>query len=140
MPEAILSDDASRGPEAARNSLILTVIGLRVGKKPRRTRPQLEKRIDQTSYLTGKRRGAILKEEAWFQGNRVVKYSLAYINPRISSADNGRILGYDNTHGQHHHHYRGRTELIPFSSYHALVNRFEREVREIWRREDEEED
>jgi hypothetical protein len=140
MPEAILSDDASRSPEAVRNLFILTVIGLHLSKRPRRTRPRLEKRIDQTSYLTGKRRGAILKEEVWFQGNRVVKHCLAYINPRISSADNGRILGYDNTHGQHHRHYRGRTEPVLFSSYHALVNRFESEVRRIWRREDEEED
>jgi hypothetical protein len=99
----------------------------------------LEKRIDQTSYLTGKRRGAILKEEVWFQAGRVVKYSLAYINPRLSAVDNGRILGYDNAHGQHHRHYRGRSQLIQFSSYRALVRRFEDEVRELWRREDEEE-
>jgi len=102
-----------------------------MGKRARGTRSRFEKRIDQTSYLTGKRRGAILEEEVWFQGNRVVKYSLAYINPRISSADNGRILGYDNTHGRHHRHYRGQTELVAFSSYQALVSRFEKEVREI---------
>ena len=109
-------------------------------KGPRTKRSQLDKRIDQTSYLAGKRRGAILKEEVWYQGDRVVKYSLAYINPRISSADNGRILGYDNTHGQHHRHYRGRTEPVAFSSYQAVVKRFEAEVRELWRREDEEQD
>ena len=68
-----------------------------MARKRRRARPQLEKRIDQTSYLTGNRRGAVLKEEVWFQGERVVKYSLAYINPRIFGADNGRILGYDPT-------------------------------------------
>lgn len=109
-----------------------------MGKKRHRARSQLEKRIDQTSYLTGKRRGAVLKEEVWFQGEKVVKYSLAYINPRIFGAGNGRILGYDNTHDQHHRHYRGRTERIPFSSYQALVSRFEAEVKELWRREDEE--
>ena len=107
--------------------------------KRRRIRPQLEKRIDQTSYLTGSRRGAVLKEEVWFQGEKVVKYSLAYVNPRIFGADNGRILGYDNTHDQHHRHYRGRTEPIQFSGYQALVSRFEAEVKELWRREDEEE-
>jgi Family of unknown function (DUF6516) len=110
-----------------------------VSKRPRKARSPLDKRIDLTSYLAGKRRGAILKEEVWFQGTRLAKYSLAYINPRISSVDNGRILGYDNTHGQHHRHYRGRIESVAFTSYQALVDTFEAEVRELRRHENEEE-
>jgi hypothetical protein len=35
---------------------------------------KVEKRVDNTSYLTGKRRGAVLKEEVWYQGSEVVKY------------------------------------------------------------------
>ena len=35
------------------------------------------------SHLTGKRRGAIVKEEVVQRGPEVMKYSLAYINPRI---------------------------------------------------------
>lgn len=99
--------------------------------------PKPEKRIDQTSYLTGKRRGAVLKEEVWFQGERVVKYSLAYVNPLRCRVDNGRVLGYDNSHNRHHRHYMGETQAIDFLSYESLVNRFEEEVRELWRREDE---
>jgi Family of unknown function (DUF6516) len=110
-----------------------------VSKRPRKECSRLDKRTDQTSYLAGKRRGAILKEEVWFEGNRVAKYSLAYINPRISSVDNGRALRYDNAHGQHHRHYFERTESVRFASYQALVSKFEEEVRELWRREDEEE-
>ncbi len=101
--------------------------------------PRPEKRVAQTSYLTGKRRGAILKEEVWFQGDRVVKYSLAYVNPLVCVVDNGRVLGYDNSHNRHHRHYLGETQTIEFSSYELLVDRFEREVRELWRREDEQE-
>jgi hypothetical protein len=37
------------------------------------------------------------------QGN-MVNYSLAYIDPTICSKDNGRVLGYDNSHGHHHRH------------------------------------
>ena len=100
---------------------------------------KLEKRIDHTSYLAGKRRGAILKEEVWFQGDKVVKYSLAYINPFICAVDNGRVLGYDNSHKGHHRHYMGETQAIEFSSYELLVDRFEDEVKDLWRREDEQE-
>lgn len=41
------------------------------------------------------RRGAILKEEVRHDRDwQVVKYSLAYINPAVFGADNGRVLGY----------------------------------------------
>jgi Family of unknown function (DUF6516) len=96
-----------------------------------------EKKIDQTHHLTGKRRGAILKEEVWYDGNIVVKYSLAYVNPRVCGVDNGRVLGFDNSHGFDHRHYMGEMEKIEFSGYAAVVNRFEEELREIWGAEDE---
>jgi hypothetical protein len=103
------------------------------GKKPAKA----EKRIDQTHHLTGKRRGAILKEEVWYDGGIVVKYSLAYVNPRVCGADNGRVLGFDNSHGFDHRHYLGELEEIEFSGYAAVVNRFAAELKEIWRAEDE---
>ena len=109
-----------------------------VKKKPKK-RPRREKRIDQTLYLSGKRRGALLKEEVWFEGDRVVKYSLAYINPAICKADNGRVLGYDNAHDRHHRHFRGAVadfDFESFESYEALVTRFERELYDLWRAED----
>ncbi len=95
--------------------------------------------MDQSCYLTGPRRGAVLKEEVWYIGDKVVKYSLAYINPRICAVDNGRVLGYDNSHNQHHRHYMGKSEVIEFSNYESLAEQFEDEVRDLWRREDEEE-
>ena len=115
--------------------LRLEAVGRRTGKGKLRR----EKRIDQTSYLTGARFGSVLKYEAWFEGGKVVKYSLAYVNPLISSVDNGRILGYDNAHGHHHRHFKGTVKEVNFEDYDALVSRFEEELRELWRIEDGEE-
>jgi Family of unknown function (DUF6516) len=112
-----------------------------VDKKKRRARKaeqKTEKRVDETSYLTGKRRGACLREEVWYEGREVVKYSLAYINHRRCPLDNGRVLGYDNNHGRHHRHYMGDVEEVDFRGYEQLVNRFQSEVYELWRVEDEE--
>jgi hypothetical protein len=95
-----------------------------------------EKRIDQTHHPTGKRHGAILKEEVWYDGNIVVKYSLAYVDPRVG-VDNGRILGFDNGHGFAHRHYKGEMEKLEFPGYAAVARRFEEELREIWKAEDE---
>lgn len=99
-----------------------------------------EKRIDQTLHLSGERKGAVLKEEVWYEGGCVVKYSLAYINARICAADHGRVLGFDNTHEYHHRHFMGRVEKIEFHGYEALVARFERELHALWRVEDGDED
>lgn len=66
-----------------------------------------------------------------------MKYSLAYVNPRICGVDHGRVLGYDNSHGQHHRHFRGTTEPVEFDSYESLFARFHAEVIELWRKEDE---
>jgi|SRR5580700_8762656 hypothetical protein len=101
--------------------------------KPRRW----EKRVDETLYLSGRRPGAVLKEEVWFEGEKLVKYSLGYINSDVCSTDHGRVLGYDNAHGVHHRHFRGKVETFEFTSYEALVKRFEHEVQELWRIEDE---
>jgi hypothetical protein len=112
-------------------------VGAQKARKSFTRSPKAEKRVDETSFLTGKRRGAVLKEEVWYQGRAVVKYSLAYINPRICSADNGRVLGYDNSHDYDHRHFMGEVEEIDFPGYEALVDRFQKEVEELWRAEDE---
>jgi len=70
-------------------------------------------------------------------GIEVVKYSLAYINPRVCAVDNGRVLGYDNSHGRHHRHHMGQVSSVKFPGYEGLVQRFRQEVNELWRREDE---
>ena len=67
-----------------------------------------------------------------------MKYSLAYMNRSVCAVDDGRVLGYDNTHGVHHRHFMGEVQKVEFEGYSALVFRFEREVHELWRSEDEE--
>lgn len=84
------------------------------------------------------RKGAILKEEVWQdKKGRVVKYSLAYINPRICAVDHGRVLGYDNSHDHHHRHFMGKVEPVHFEDYESLAIRFREEVHALWRKEDE---
>jgi hypothetical protein len=102
-------------------------------------RSLVQKVVDDTIYLKRPRRGAVLKEEVWQdQNGNVVKYSLAYINPAICGTDNGRVLGYDNSHDHHHRHFMGAQGLIEYAGYEALAKLFYREVRELWRIEDEE--
>lgn len=80
----------------------------------------------------------MLKEEIWQSADgKVVKYSIAYINPRICRVDNGRVLGYDNSHDCHHRHFMGSMEPVEFESYSALSARFQKEVRILWKKEDE---
>jgi hypothetical protein len=106
-----------------------------VGKRPKGPVPVTS--TVNIGHLTGKRRGAIVKEEIAQRGAEVLKYSLAYINPRICGSDNGRVLGYDNSHGHHHRHFMGQIKSVDFHGYEALVDRFQEEVEELWRNEDE---
>jgi hypothetical protein len=87
--------------------------------------------------LKGRRKGATLKEQVWFEDGQIVGYSLAYINLKECPVDNGRVLGYDNSHAYHHRHFMGRAGPIEFTTYSELLERFIREVRELWRIEDE---
>lgn len=89
--------------------------------------------------LRGKRRGALLKEQVWFENGKLVAYSLAYLNLKRCRVDNGRVLGYDNSHGFHHRHFMGKVEAFVFTTFDELVDRFIREVHALWRIEDEEE-
>jgi hypothetical protein len=89
--------------------------------------------------LKGTRKGALLKEQIWFQNGKVDAYSLAYINSRRCFVDHGRVLGYDNSHGYHHRHFMGEVEPTEFTTYAAHLERFIDEVHELWRIEDEEE-
>ncbi len=106
-------------------------------RKPRKVAP-LQERVDETFYLSKKRGGGVLKEEVWYEGAVVVKYSLAYINEAICAGDNGRVLGYDNGHGVHHRHFMGNVEKVKFTSYTDLARRFQAEVQQMWRVQGEE--
>ena len=64
----------------------------------------------------------------------VLEYALAYVNPAITTADNGRVLGYDNSHRSHHRHRMGKVEPVEFASFQELRRRFEREWMELARR------
>ena len=57
----------------------------------------------------------------------MVRYNLAYINPLIYPGDNGRVLGYDSTHGEHHRHYKGRSMAVAFENFEQIDRRFQEE-------------
>ena len=75
-------------------------------------------------------RKGIIREEVW-QDSRgvVVKYNLAFINHALCARANGRVLGYDNSHGDHHRHFAGAEEKFTFITYEKLLERFLNEVR-----------
>ena len=60
---------------------------------------------------------------------RLARYSLTYVNFKLCSKDNGRVLGYDNSHGYHHRHYMGKEEPVEFEHYESIAERFEKEWR-----------
>ena len=114
-------------------SLLWYNLVVRPKKQPVRTTMLEEHR------LKGNRKGAVLKEQVWFEDGQVVAYSLAYINLRCCPVDNGRVLGYDNSHDYHHRHFMGKVEEVDFTTYAALAERFIQEVHDLWRVEDEQE-
>lgn len=92
--------------------------------------------VAEVHRLKGKRKGAVLKDEAWWEDGKVVAYNLAYINLRICRVDHGRVLGFDDSHGYHHRHFMGKVEAVEFTSYEAIAERFFKEVHDLWRIED----
>jgi hypothetical protein len=77
--------------------------------------------------------GGVLKERVVrnLPTRGVAQYALAYINPLIFSGDNGRVLGYDNSHGFSHRHFMGQMTRESFPGYEALYDRFDAEWKEI---------
>jgi hypothetical protein len=88
--------------------------------------------VDETTQVRCALGYGVIREEVW-QDSRgeVVKYNLAFINLALCPADNGRVLGYDNSHGHHHRHYAGGEEKFGFVSYEKVLRRFLDEVREL---------
>jgi hypothetical protein len=88
----------------------------------------IRKAADERHYLSKANGGGVLRREVWVDGrDRVVRYNLAYINPFIYPGDNGRVLGYDSAHGQHHRHFRGKITAVRFGSFGEIEARFQRE-------------
>lgn len=86
------------------------------------------KTIDETFTIARKRGNGLLRREVWVdEHGRVVRYNLAYINHAIYSGDNGRVIGYDNAHGQHHRHRLGSVEPVEFVSFEDVEVRFEQD-------------
>lgn len=85
--------------------------------------------------LKPKSGGGLLNYEVWGYKEKgktiATRYALAYINHAICKEDNGRVLGFDNAHNYHHHHYMGKVEAVEFESYEATLDRFQQEWTEI---------
>lgn len=93
---------------------------------------KLTKLIDETQYIPERAGNGVLKiQVSADEKGKVVRYSMSYINYRLCHIDNGRVLGYDNSHGYHHRHYMGKEEPIEFSSYEAVSEQFEKEWRAL---------
>ncbi len=74
----------------------------------------------------------LIREEVWEDATgEVARYNLTFINHFLSRTDNGRVLGYDNSHGYHHRHFKGTIEHVEFAGYEALARRFFGEVEEL---------
>jgi len=88
--------------------------------------------IDEQFIVPYEKGGGIIKFEALEYENKVVKYNMVYINRNLFSNDNGRVMGYDNSHNFHHKHYFGEiSELDDFISYQELVQRFKNDIKEF---------
>ena len=84
--------------------------------------------IDESYTIHRKKGNGLLSRQVWKDGaNKVTRYSLAYINHEIFQGDNGRVLGYDNSHNHHHRHFMGKVESIVFVNFEELEIQFMKE-------------
>lgn len=95
-------------------------------KKEKATSETFIKKIDNTFKFSEKAGNGIVKMQMSVDKHgKLARYSLAYINFRLCHVDNGRVIGYDNSHGYHHRHYFGEEEPIDFISFEAIAEQFE---------------
>jgi hypothetical protein len=84
--------------------------------------------VDERLHLSETKGGGMLRREIWVDGEgNVVRYNLAYVNHLIYAGDNGRVLGYDSAHGNHHRHFKGETVAVNFSGFERIEARFQQE-------------
>jgi hypothetical protein len=101
---------------------------MNMAKKEKRSKHN--KLVDETIILPIKDGNGILRYSlSENKKGQVVRYSFVYINPSFYGKDNGRVLGFDNSHGFHHCHRMGHIEKVVFHSYEEIVSRFEAEWR-----------
>jgi len=88
--------------------------------------------IDEKFIVPTQKGSGVIKFEAWEYENQIVKYNMFYINKEIFPNDNGRVIGYDNSHNFHHKHYLGEIYKIDdFINYQDLVQRFKEDIKEF---------
>lgn len=91
---------------------------------------KLIKILDEVSKLPNKVGNGILRTSLSVdEKGKLQRYSLAYINTNLCHVDNGRVLGYDNSHGYHHRHYMGKEEAVDFVNYESIAEKFNQEWR-----------
>jgi predicted transcriptional regulator len=84
-----------------------------------------EKIVDRYDHPEAASARSKLREEVWQTADgKVTKYNLAYINHMVCRADNGRVLGYDNSHDGHHRHFTARWSRLPLPATLRLRNGF----------------
>jgi hypothetical protein len=94
----------------------------------------LRKVLDEVSPVRCVSGRGVIREEVWKdEDGQVARYNLAFINHFLTTEDHGRVLGYDNSHGYHHRHFKGATEAFDYTEYVAVFDRFVAEVRELRR-------
>ncbi len=90
------------------------------------------KTVDERFVISEENGGGQIKFEVWEYKGSVIKYSMVYVNHNIFAGDNGRVVGYDNTHDYHHKHYFGKIfPVTDFVSYEAMVERFRNDLKEF---------
>jgi hypothetical protein len=101
-----------------------------MAKKSDRDAVDPSRSVRDVFYPKGRKRGLIVRIQIdYSRAGSLLRYSLSLID-LSSSLDNGRIVGYDNAHGQHHRHYFGRVNRVEFESYEKLESQFEAQVRQ----------
>ena len=89
---------------------------------------EVQKVVDERLHLSKRHGRGILRREVWVsEDGQVVRYNLAYINPVLCAHDNGRVLGYDSAHGQHHRHAMGKVTRVAFRNLAQIEARFQKE-------------
>jgi hypothetical protein len=93
---------------------------------------RLRKVVDEVSPVRCVSGPGLIREEVWQDASgEVARYNLAFINHFLTAKDNGRVLGDDNQHGQHHRHFYGTVEPISITSFAELALMFYAEVDQL---------